>query len=62
MYLVVQQVELLSVLPMLDIFEWVLANLTLQVLPDVRVDIRGLFTMPLAFKPFLEAADTNPTE
>ena len=29
MYLVVQQVELLSVFPMLDIFEWVLANLTL---------------------------------
>ena len=56
---VVQEAEFLTSSPDVDVFEWRLANLTLQILPDVRVDNRCLLTVSLAFEPFLEAAETD---
>ena len=49
MHLVVQQVELAAVLPHEDVFERALADLTLQVLPDVAIDKRGLFAVCLLY-------------
>ena len=56
---VVQEAEFLALSSYVDVFEWRLANLTFQILPNVRVDNRCLLTVSLAFKPFLEAAETD---
>lgn len=52
----------MSILAFLDVLEWVLANLTFEVLPDVRVDIWSFLAVTFALEPFLEATDTDPAE
>jgi len=57
--LVIEQVQLTAILANEDVFEGRLANLALQILPNVGVDDRGLLTVALTLEPVLEAAQAN---
>eukprot|EP00353_Schmidingerella_taraikaensis_P012451 CAMPEP_0185574530 /NCGR_PEP_ID=MMETSP0434-20130131/5978_1 /TAXON_ID=626734 ORGANISM="Favella taraikaensis, Strain Fe Narragansett Bay" /NCGR_SAMPLE_ID=MMETSP0434 /ASSEMBLY_ACC=CAM_ASM_000379 /LENGTH=179 /DNA_ID=CAMNT_0028191147 /DNA_START=2175 /DNA_END=2714 /DNA_ORIENTATION=- len=59
MDLVIEKAKLAAVWSHKDVLERALANLALQVLPDVRVDICSLLAMAFAFEPFFKAAQTD---
>lgn len=56
---VVEQAKLLAVIFHINVLQWALADLTLELLPDVRVDLLRLFAMALTCKPLLDATDAD---
>ena len=56
---VVEQVYQFAVLPNESVSEWMLADLALEPLPNVRVDHWRFFAVSLAFEPRLEARQSH---
>ena len=59
---VVEKVELAAIARDEDVLERGFTDLAFQALPDVRVDDRRFFAVPLASKPFSQAAEPNPSQ
>ena len=56
---VVEQVYQFTVLPNESVAEWMLADLALEPLPNVRVDYWRFFAVSFAFEPRLEARQSH---
>ena len=59
---VVEKVELAAIARDEDVLERVFADLAFQTLPNVRVDDRCFLAVPLAVKPFSQAAEPDPSQ
>ena len=59
---VVEKVELPAIARDVDVLERIFTDLAFQTLPDVRVDDRCFLAVPLAGKPFFQAAEPNPSQ
>ena len=58
-HFVVKQIKLTAITTNYLILKWWLAQLTLQVFPDVRVNNRSLFAMSFTLQPLFNATQTN---
>ena len=59
---VVEKVQLAAIARDEDVRERVFTDLAFQTLPDVRVDDRCFLAVPLAVKPFSQAAEPDPSQ